>query len=169
MKRLPALALMTCLCLAWLPACSRPATDTQSARVMPSPLPTFAPPATAQPSPPGGNTNGAKNLNLGNLNSRDRAASNVGNSNARTYSPPVSSAPLNLGVTLAGYNALREGMSYAEAVRVLGGSGTELSSGGAVAGYATVMYQWKASDGIGNMTAMFQNDRLINKAQFGLK
>ena len=30
------------------------------------------------------------------------------------------------------------------------------------------MYMWQNSDG-SNMNAMFQNDKLVNKAQFGLK
>lgn len=174
MKRLAALALISCLCLAWLLACSQPTNNTQSMRT--TPYPTLTPLPTAQPSPSVSRTNSAKNINLANLNSSDRAALNMGNlkgsrsGNVETFTPtPVSSAPSNLGVTMAGYNALRNGMSYSEAIRILGTSGTELSSGGSEYGYATVMYQWKGSDGFSNMTAMFQNDRLINKAQFGLK
>lgn len=71
------------------------------------------------------------------------------------------------GVTLANYNRLKNGMSYSEAVKVLGKDGVELSSSD-MGGVHTVMYQWQ-SDGIGNMNAMFQRGRLIQKAQFGLE
>lgn len=71
------------------------------------------------------------------------------------------------GATMAKFNRLDTGMSYAEAVRILGGPGTELSRSD-LGGITTVMYQWTGT-GIGNMNAMFQGDKLVNKAQFGLK
>lgn len=37
-----------------------------------------------------------------------------------------------------------------------------------IAGYTTVMYEWKNDDG-SNMNARFQNGGLVNKAQFGLQ
>jgi hypothetical protein len=37
-----------------------------------------------------------------------------------------------------------------------------------VAGYQTVMYGWNAWTGAG-MNAMFQNGKLVTKAQFGLR
>lgn len=63
-------------------------------------------------------------------------------------------------------------MTYAEVKQTLGCTGEEISSS-EMAGFKTVMYAWTAA-GLagsmgGNMNAMFQNDRLINKAQFGLK
>jgi hypothetical protein len=73
------------------------------------------------------------------------------------------------GVTLSQFNQLTEGMSYAEAVSVLGRPGTEQSRS-SLAGTTTVMYGWDGGGSIGaNMNAMFQNDRLITKAQFGLR
>ncbi len=71
------------------------------------------------------------------------------------------------GVTMANYNRLRTGMSYSQVVKILGSGGTELSSND-IGGYHTVMYMWQG-DGGGNMNAMFQNGRLIQKAQFGLQ
>jgi len=71
------------------------------------------------------------------------------------------------GVTLAAYKRLRTGMTYSEVVRILGRDDTDISSND-IGGFHTVMYQWQ-SDGIGNMNAMFQNGKLIQKAQFGLK
>ena len=37
-----------------------------------------------------------------------------------------------------------------------------------MAGVSSVMYQWVNADG-SNMNAMFQNDRLVSKAQMGLE
>lgn len=71
------------------------------------------------------------------------------------------------GLTMAKYQQIREGMTYREAVEILGAEGTELSSSD-VAGHRTVMYMWEGSGGA-NMNAMFQNGRLIQKAQFGLR
>lgn len=68
---------------------------------------------------------------------------------------------------MANYLRLESGMSYAEAVKILGGSGVEAGRS-EVPGYQTVMYKWQGV-GLGNMNAMFQNDKLISKAQFGLK
>ncbi|MFN2427119.1 MAG: hypothetical protein ABR587_11810 [Candidatus Binatia bacterium] len=70
-------------------------------------------------------------------------------------------------VSLAEYERLREGMTYSDAVGIIGASGQELSRSD-IAGYSTVMYSWSNSNG-SNMNAMFQNGRLANKAQFGLR
>ncbi|MSO62041.1 MAG: DUF3862 domain-containing protein [Acidobacteria bacterium] len=72
------------------------------------------------------------------------------------------------GVTLSQYSQLGDGMSYQDAVRVLGGPGTEISRSD-LAGTVTVMYQWDGAGMVANMNAMFQNDRLVTKAQFGLR
>jgi hypothetical protein len=72
------------------------------------------------------------------------------------------------GVTLAQYHQLTDGMSYGQAVNVLGSSGTEISRSN-VAGFLTVMYQWEGTHSGGNMNALFQNDRLVSKAQAGLR
>jgi hypothetical protein len=58
-------------------------------------------------------------------------------------------------------------MTYAQVEEILGSPGEEISRS-EIAGYTTVMYQWKAKWGIGNMNAMFQNGHLITKAQMGL-
>jgi hypothetical protein len=73
-----------------------------------------------------------------------------------------------LGVTAAGYSALKTSMTYEEASEILGSPGEELSSSD-VAGTHTVMVMWKAEDGFSNMNAMFQNDHLVTKAQMGLR
>lgn len=65
-------------------------------------------------------------------------------------------------------------MSYSEAATLLGREGEEISRN-RIAGIPnlmepieTVMFQW-TNPGFSNMNAMFQNDRLISKAQFGLR
>lgn len=70
-------------------------------------------------------------------------------------------------ITMAAYSRIETYMTYQEAVAVLGQPGVEVSRSH-IAGYETVMYQWANRDG-SNMNAMFQNDRLVQKAQFGLR
>jgi hypothetical protein len=71
------------------------------------------------------------------------------------------------GLTMANYQRLDTGMSYAEVAAILGNGGEEMSRN-EIAGITTVMYMWRRFGG-GNMNAMFQNDRLIQKAQSGLR
>lgn len=69
-------------------------------------------------------------------------------------------------VTHAKYEQIQEGMTYDEVLAVIGVPGEQLSHSD-IAGYETVMYSWKNPNG-SNMNAMFQNGRLMTKAQFGL-
>ena len=77
-------------------------------------------------------------------------------------------------VTKADYNQIRNGMSYREVVGIIGSQGEELSSNrmegvpGVMDSIETTMYMWQNSDG-SNMNAMFQNDKLVQKAQAGLR
>lgn len=75
-----------------------------------------------------------------------------------------------LGVTAVGFAALKTGMSYAEVVEILGRKGEVLSES-SIAEIHTVMFGWKADKGgLGaNMNVLFQNDKLVSKAQAGLK
>jgi hypothetical protein len=71
--------------------------------------------------------------------------------------------------TLSSFSAIRNGMSYRTVVGIIGCEGSELSSS-EMAGYKTIMYMWSSTEFLGgNMNAMFQNDKLMMKAQFGLK
>lgn len=84
---------------------------------------------------------------------------------AAASSPSLAS---DCSVTKAQYEALRDGVSYQQAVRILGCEGDELSSS-SMSGYKTVMYMWDGNGFGGNMNAMFQNGTMVAKAQFGLK
>jgi hypothetical protein len=101
----------------------------------------------------------------------------IGSNAPRTSSPMASEEPsssvsqssssLSLKkITAEEYAQLHDGMSYSEAVSVIGDPGEEVSRTN-MAGYVTVMYSWKNYDG-SNANAMFQNDRLVSKAEFGL-
>ncbi|MBA4121333.1 MAG: hypothetical protein H0X72_02570 [Acidobacteria bacterium] len=59
-------------------------------------------------------------------------------------------------------------MKYSEAVKILGSRGEVLSESG-IGGTKTIMYQWNGEGFGANMNAMFQNGKLVSKAQFGLK
>jgi hypothetical protein len=71
-------------------------------------------------------------------------------------------------VSRAQYRRLANGMSYFQVRAILGCEGSELSRSD-VAGYTTVMYMWEGTSFGANMNAMFQNDELVSKAQFGLR
>ena len=69
-------------------------------------------------------------------------------------------------LTAEKFAAIKTGMSYAQVKKIIGFEGAELSRS-ELAGYVTVMYSW-SNPGGSNMNAMFQNGKLIQKAQFGL-
>jgi hypothetical protein len=72
------------------------------------------------------------------------------------------------GVNKENYLKLQNGMSYQDAVRILGEDGEEMTSS-EIAGIRTEMYMWKAKGfSGGNMNATFQNGALVSKAQFNL-
>jgi hypothetical protein len=77
-------------------------------------------------------------------------------------------------VSMEKYQRIQAGMSYSEVVNIIGTQGTEMSRNdmpgiqGVMKGITTVMFMWQNSDGT-NMNAMFHNDKLISKAQFGLR
>lgn len=90
-------------------------------------------------------------------------------STARTAGTPGAFAAVGHStptVTRAEYEQLAEGISYARAAEIIGAPGEEISRAD-IAGSSTVMYAWKNSNG-SNMNAMFQNGKLITKAQLGL-
>ncbi len=87
-----------------------------------------------------------------------------------TVAKPVIPAPAPTtatGVTLENFNKIQIGMSYAQVVGILGEEGTVISEN-EIGDYKTVMYQFTGGFG-SNCNAMFQNGKLISKAQFGLR
>jgi hypothetical protein len=83
---------------------------------------------------------------------------------------PFSSEPRTgkpSGITAAQYGLVGDGMEYEQVVRLLGRPGEQLSQSN-IAGINTVMYSWTNPNG-SNMNVIFQNGRLVNKAQFGLR
>lgn len=71
------------------------------------------------------------------------------------------------GVTMANFSKLSTGMTYEQVVEILGEHGEEISSN-EIAGIRTVMYMWEGGSMGANMNAMFQNDKMMQKSQFGL-
>lgn len=74
-------------------------------------------------------------------------------------------------ISLDEFNQLTEGMSYADAVMIIGGEGVVISEVN-IADVRTVIYQWEGSNDSGfgaNANATFQNDQLVSKAQLGLQ
>ena len=74
-------------------------------------------------------------------------------------------------MTKAEFDQLKDGMSYEEATKIIGGPGEVMSESGSKGDAAhTVMYTYKGEGSLGaNANVMFQGEKLITKAQFGLK
>lgn len=77
-------------------------------------------------------------------------------------------------ITKEAFEKLKSGMSYAEATEIIGFEGEVMSESGTPGGKGldihTVMYQYTGKGSLGaNANLMFQDDKLINKAQVGLK
>lgn len=106
----------------------------------------------------------------------------AGGKNASTRPGPNSEKPAsgfsmpgksNL-VTFAMFNQITTDMTYQQVMAIIGTPGEEMSHNklpgvpGVMPDIETVMYQWVNGNG-SNMNAMFQNGKLIQKAQFGLR
>jgi hypothetical protein len=84
-----------------------------------------------------------------------------------TATPAPAAAEPASKVSMAGYNRVSNGMTYNQVIAILGPPSEE-NARNEIPGYETVMYTW-SDGGMGNMNAMFQNGRLVQKAQFGLR
>ena len=75
--------------------------------------------------------------------------------------------PVYMVATMEEYDQIADGMCYSKVAITIGVNGEELSrtSGD---GVILTMYRWVNHDG-SNLIATFQNDKLVSKAQFGLK
>lgn len=74
--------------------------------------------------------------------------------------------------TMDKYNQIQNNMSYAQVKAIMGFDGTEQGSSNASAGGITMevkIYDWEGEDLGANMTVSFQNDKVVSKAQIGLK
>ena len=87
------------------------------------------------------------------------------NSNTANTKPAGSSSSAVL--TMEKYNRLKNGMSYTEAVEILGSEGEELSSS-EVGKFKNVTYKW-AGENYSFVIATFQNDKLLFKSQANVK
>ena len=104
------------------------------------------------------------------IEERDRAnlANRMANVTPNASTPAQNQTPGAGGITMAKYDRIKTGMSYKEVVEILGKEGKELSNN-EVGGIKTVVYQWEAEGAGSNMNATFQKDKLLSKAQFGLR
>lgn len=110
----------------------------------------------------------ANNPRLANLNSAPGSSSRPSTTSGGGTAANTASPAPGAGVTMANYNMIKTGMTYSQVVQILGKEGTELTSN-EVGGYKTVMYKWEGDGWGSNMNVMFQNGKVIQKAQFGLK
>lgn len=88
-------------------------------------------------------------------------------------SAPAEAAPAppanDPGISADEFAALKTGMTQAEVTAIVGSEG-ELISENELAGTRTIMVKWDSETGFGaNANAMFQNGKLMQKSQFGLK
>jgi hypothetical protein len=74
-------------------------------------------------------------------------------------------------ISKAEFDTIKNGMSYEEVTQIIGGPGELLSeSGNKGEALHTVMYMYTGEGGLGaNANMMFQGNKLMNKAQLGLK
>lgn len=72
-------------------------------------------------------------------------------------------------ITLEEFNKIQTGMTYDEVVNIIGSNGT-LSSESEVTGYHTQIFTWQGYGVPGaNANVTFQNNKVVTKAQAGLK
>ncbi|TBX84264.1 DUF3862 domain-containing protein [Bacillus cereus] len=86
--------------------------------------------------------------------------------------PKKEEAPKNKpGISKAEFDQIQNGMSYDEVKAIIGSDGEVLSeSGQSGEQFHTIMYKWDGEKGFGaNANFMFQEGKLQNKSQFGLK
>lgn len=71
-------------------------------------------------------------------------------------------------ITLEIFNQIQVGMTYEEVKELIGSDGTLMTDTN-IGGIQSTMYMWKAADGIGNASIMFQNGAVVSGSQTGLK
>ncbi len=86
----------------------------------------------------------------------------------RSETPVTETPEPSGGVTLASFNKVQTGMTYAEVSEIFGGPG-ELTAQSEFGGYKSEIYSWEAAKGFGNATVSFMNGKVQSKAQIGLE
>lgn len=114
-----------------------------------------------------------ENLNSGQTTSPAASPTNTAvTSSSPSRSSTDSSPNTATGVTMANYNRLQTGMTYAQIVQILGKEGEKISElgGSETGGDKIVMYQWNGdAGGDAKLNAFFKNGKLDKKFQFELK
>lgn len=101
----------------------------------------------------------------GSLDNHTNGTKKIHNNTGLSTSTPENTSRVNM----ENYSRLQMDMSYDEAVEIFGKDGEEMSSTD-IAGFKTVMYKWTGDSRLGaNVVVMFQNGKLIQKAQYGLQ
>ena len=74
-------------------------------------------------------------------------------------------------MSMAEFEQIKSGMTYAEVVAIVGGPGKLLSeSGNPGDQFHTAMYMWEGEGGFGaNANVTLQGEHVMAKAQFGLR
>lgn len=115
----------------------------------------------------GCNKTGSANKIANNSNAANAATENKSAATNANVSAPMN---VNPNITAANFAKLQNGMTYKEVVKILGAEG-ELLSNYEIPELKTVMYQWKG-EGYGatpSLKLVFQNDKLVDKANTGVK
>lgn len=71
-------------------------------------------------------------------------------------------------ITLTEFNTIQTNMTYEEIKNIVGCEGT-LMSETEINEYTSKIYYWYGKDNISNANFTFQNNKLISKAQYGLR
>lgn len=126
----------------------------------------------------GGNNESSSNSNVSDSDTTIQSDNNSNDSTIPTPSNATASSDIvasdsttdekeSAGLTEEKYNSIETGMTYDEVVDIIGEDGTNISES-EVAGIKTVIYEWTSSESWGNANITFQNDKVVNKAQFGV-
>lgn len=100
---------------------------------------------------------------IGAQTGKNAAQTSATKANAKTASAP------SCVVSLDKFDAMKDGMSYFQIERDIGCPGTKTSSA-SYGNTTTYMVAWKGQGSFGaNMNATFRNDKLVGKAQYGLR
>ena len=106
---------------------------------------------------------------INDLGGGDNRSSNVA-PNATPFAANTTDTPkTNSGaeISMAKYEQIKNGMTYADAVRILGSEGSEVSSS-EIGKYKTATYKWDGAN-YSFIILTFQNDKLIFKTQSNVK